>query len=72
MGEREVRQRKWEFLVDDVFFAFRFLFVAVVVVVVWIVQSIVLHMVKPRLGVETILGVRVRIDQVLERIESVV
>lgn len=72
MGEREMRQGKWEFLIDDVFFVFRFLFAAVVVVVVWVVQSIVLDMVKPRFGVETILGIRVRIDQALERIESVV
>ena len=72
MGEREMRQRKWEFLVDDVFFVFRVLFVAVVVVVVWVVQSIVLDMIKPRFGIESILGVRVRIDQVLERIESAV
>lgn len=72
MGEREMRQGKWEFLIDDVFFVFRFLFAAVVVVVVWVVQSIVLDMVKPRFGVETILGFRVRIDQALERIESVV
>ena len=67
-----MRQGKWEFLIDDVFFVFRFLFAAVVVVVVWVVQSIVLDMVKPRFGVETILGIRVRIDQALERIESVV
>lgn len=72
MGEREMRQGKWEFLIDAVFFVFRFLFAAVVVVVVWVVQSIVLDMVKPRFGVETILGIRVRIDQALERIESVV
>ena len=72
MGEREMRQGKWEFLIDDVFFVFRFLFAAVVVVVVWVVQSIVLDMVKPRFGVETILGIRVRIDQALDRIESVV
>ena len=72
MGEREMRQGKWEFLIDDVFFVFRFLFAAVVVVVVWVVQSIVLDMVKPRFGVEPILGIRVRIDQALERIESVV
>ena len=74
MGEREMRQGKWEFLIDAVFFVFRFLFAAVVVVVVvvWVVQSIVLDMVKPRFGVETILGFRVRIDQALERIESVV
>ena len=72
MGEREMRQGKWEFLIDDVFFVFRFLFAAVVVVVVWVVQSIVLDMVKPRFGVEPILGIRVRIDQALERIEGVV
>lgn len=72
MGEREMRQGKWEFLIDAVFFVFRFLFAAVVVVVVWVVQSIVLDMVKPRFGVETILGIRVRIDQALERIEGVV
>ena len=72
MGEREMRQGKWEFLIDAVFFVFRFLFAAVVVVVVWVVQSIVLDMVKPRFGVEPILGIRVRIDQALERIESVV
>ena len=72
MGEREMRQGKWEFLIDAVFFVFRFLFAAVVVVVVWVVQSIVLDMVKPRFGVEPILGIRVRIDQALERIEGVV
>ena len=72
MGEREMRQGKWEFLIDDVFFVFRFLFAAVVVVVVWVIQSIVLDMVKPRFGVEPILGIRVRIDQALERIEGVV
>ena len=67
-----MRQGKWEFLIDAVFFVFRFLFAAVVVVVVWVVQSIVLDMVKPRFGVEPILGIRVRIDQALERIEGVV
>ena len=72
MGEREMRQGKWEFLIDAVFFVFRFLFAAVVVVVVWVVQSIVLDMIKPRFGIESILGVRVRIDQVLERIEGAV
>ena len=69
MGEGEMRQREWEFLVDDVFFIFCFLFV---VVVVRVVQSIVLDVVKPRLGIETILGIRVRINQILERIKSVV
>lgn len=69
---REMRQREWEFLVDDVFFIFCFLFVVVVVVVVWVIQSIVLDVVKPRLSIETILGIRVRIDQILERIKSVV
>lgn len=72
MGEGEMRQREWEFLVDDVFFIFCFLFVVVVVVVVWVIQSIVLDVVKPRLSIETILGIRVRIDQILERIKSVV
>ena len=69
MRGREMRQREWEFLVDDVFFIFCFLFV---VVVVRVVQSIVLDVVKPRLGIETILGIRVRINQILERIKSVV